>query len=86
MAEFEYRPVACKKTYRVVVLRKKLVVEKGQLWLFEPDRYFFYITNDRDDAGVGDRLPGQRPVRPGEPDRPAEGRRARRWRCRWATW
>jgi hypothetical protein len=47
VAEFEYRPVACKKTYRVVVLRKKLVVEKGQLWLFEPDRYFFYITNDR---------------------------------------
>jgi hypothetical protein len=46
-AEFEYRPVACKKAYRVIVLRKKLVVEKGQLWLFEPDRYFFYITNDR---------------------------------------
>ena len=47
VAEFDYRPVACKKSYRVVVLRKKLVVEKGQLWLFEPDRYFFYITNDR---------------------------------------
>jgi Transposase DDE domain group 1 len=47
VAEFEYRPVACKKSYRVVVLRKKLVVEKGQLWLFEPDRFFFYITNDR---------------------------------------
>ena len=47
VAEFEYRPVACKKTYRVVVLRKRLVVEKGQLWLFEPDRYFFWITNDR---------------------------------------
>jgi hypothetical protein len=47
VAEFEYRPVACEKSYRVVVLRKKLVVEKGQLWLFEPDRYFFYITNDR---------------------------------------
>jgi hypothetical protein len=47
VAEFEYRPVACKKAYRVIVLRKKLVVEKGQLWLFEPDRYFFYITNDR---------------------------------------
>jgi hypothetical protein len=45
-AEFEYRPVACKKPHRVVVLRKKLVVEKGQLWLFEPDRFFFYITND----------------------------------------
>jgi hypothetical protein len=47
VTEFEYRPVACKKTYRVVVLRKRLVVERGQLWLFEPDRYFFWITNDR---------------------------------------
>jgi hypothetical protein len=47
VAEFEYRPVACKQAYRVIVLRKKLVVEKGQLWLFEPDRYFSYITNDR---------------------------------------
>jgi hypothetical protein len=47
VAEFPYKPVACKKAYRVVVLRKKLVVEKGQLWLFEPDRYFFYLTNDR---------------------------------------
>jgi hypothetical protein len=47
VAEFAYRPVACKQTYRVIVLRKKLVVEKGQLWLFEPDRYFFWITNDR---------------------------------------
>jgi hypothetical protein len=46
VAEFEYRPVACKATYRVIVLRKKLVVEKGQLWLFEPDRCFFSITND----------------------------------------
>jgi len=46
VAEFEYRPVACEKAYRVVVLRKELVVEKGRLWLFEPDRYFFYITND----------------------------------------
>jgi hypothetical protein len=47
VAEFEYRPVACETAYRVVVLRKKLTVEKGQLWLFEPDRYYFYITNDR---------------------------------------
>jgi hypothetical protein len=50
VAEFEYRPVACKRSYRVVVLRKKLVVEKGQMWLFEPDRFFFYITNDRTTA------------------------------------
>jgi hypothetical protein len=47
VAEFEYQPVACKRAYRVVGLRKKLVVEKGQLWLFQPDRYFFSITNDR---------------------------------------
>jgi hypothetical protein len=46
VAEFEYRPVACEKTYRVIVLKKKLIVEKGQLWLFEPDRFYFYITND----------------------------------------
>ena len=47
VAEFEYRPVACRKSYRLIVLRKRLIVEKGQLWLFEPDRFFFYITNDR---------------------------------------
>jgi hypothetical protein len=47
VAEFEYRPVACERAYRVVVLGKKLVVEKGQLWLSQPDRDFFSITNDR---------------------------------------
>jgi hypothetical protein len=47
LAEFDYRPVACRKAYRLIVLKKNLVVEKGQLWLFEPDRFFFYITNDR---------------------------------------
>ena len=41
-------PVACKKSYRVVVLRKRLGIDKGQLRLFEEYRYFFYITNDRD--------------------------------------
>ena len=47
VAEFDYRPVACRKTYRVVVLRKRLSKEKGQQVLFEDYRYFFYITNDR---------------------------------------
>jgi hypothetical protein len=47
VAEFDDRPVACQKSYRVIVLRKRLIVEKGQMWLFEPDRYFFSITNDR---------------------------------------
>jgi hypothetical protein len=47
VAEFDYRPTACRKTYRVVVLRKRLSVEKGQMVLFEEYRYFFTITNDR---------------------------------------
>jgi hypothetical protein len=46
VAEFDYRPAKCKKTYRVVVLRKNLTVERGELALFDDIRYFFYITND----------------------------------------
>jgi hypothetical protein len=48
IAEFDYRPVACGKSYRVVVLRKRLGTDQGQMRLFEEYRYFFYITNDRD--------------------------------------
>jgi Transposase DDE domain group 1 len=48
VAEFAYRPTACKKSYRMVVLRKRVEVGKGQLRLFEEYRYFFYITNDRE--------------------------------------
>jgi hypothetical protein len=47
VAEFDYRPGKCKKTYRVVVLRKNLTVERGEEALFDDIRYFFYITNDR---------------------------------------
>jgi hypothetical protein len=47
VAEFDYRPTACKRTYRMVVVRKKLGIDKGQMRLFEEYRYFFYITNDR---------------------------------------
>jgi len=47
VAEFDYRPRACKTTYRLVVLRKNLTVEKGGTALFDDVRYFFYITNDR---------------------------------------
>jgi hypothetical protein len=48
IAEFDYRPVACKKSYRMIVLRKRLGIDEGQLRLFEEYRYFFYITNDRE--------------------------------------
>jgi hypothetical protein len=46
VAEMSYRPVACKQTYRLIVVRKNLTVEKGELRLFDDYRYFFYLTND----------------------------------------
>ncbi len=46
VAYFPYKPTACQKAYRMVVVRKNLTVEKGDLALFEDVRYFFYITND----------------------------------------
>ena len=45
VAEFTYRPGACKKDYRVVVVRKNLSVARGERVLFDDIRYFFYITN-----------------------------------------
>jgi hypothetical protein len=48
VAEFEYRPNRCKKTYRMVVVRKNLSVEKGETVLFDDIRYFFYITTRGD--------------------------------------
>jgi hypothetical protein len=50
VAGFDYQPTACDRSYRVIVLRKRLATEKGQLRLFEEYRYFFYITNDPDMA------------------------------------
>jgi Transposase DDE domain group 1 len=46
VAEFSYRPVACQKTYRMIVVRKNLAVEKGEQRLYDDYRYFFYLTND----------------------------------------
>lgn len=48
IAEFEYSPTACKKTYRMVVLRKNLSVERGEKRLFDDVKYFFYLTNKKD--------------------------------------
>jgi len=47
VAEFDYRPTACKHTYRMVVIRKHISKEKGERVLFPDVRHFFYITNDR---------------------------------------
>jgi len=46
VAEFSYRPVKCRKDYRVVVVWKDLELTQGQRKLFDYDCCFFYITND----------------------------------------
>ena len=46
-AEFDYRPTACSKPYRLVVVCKNLTVSRGEDLLFDNLRYFFHITNDR---------------------------------------
>jgi hypothetical protein len=45
VAEIQYRPRKCRKTYRLVILRKRIKVTEGQLRLTDEIRYFFYITN-----------------------------------------
>lgn len=46
VAEFTYRPVACDREYRMVVVRKNISKEKGEARLIDEIRYFFYISND----------------------------------------
>jgi hypothetical protein len=46
VAEFPYRPTKCKKTYRMIALKKSLWMERGQQRLFPEVRWFFYLTND----------------------------------------
>lgn len=48
IAEFDYQPVHCRRHYRMVVVKKYLLHERGQQFLFADHRYFFYITNRRD--------------------------------------
>jgi hypothetical protein len=45
-AEFDYQPVACGRSYRMVVVRKDIKVMRGQQHLFDKQKYFFYITNE----------------------------------------
>jgi hypothetical protein len=46
VAEFNYQPTACRKVYRMVVVRKNLSRLKGEQVLFDDIRYFFYLTNE----------------------------------------
>jgi hypothetical protein len=53
VAEFTHQPAACKKKYRMIVIRKNISREKGEQLLFGDEiRYFFYITNDRDSTAA----------------------------------
>jgi hypothetical protein len=46
VAEFRYQPLACAKEYRMIVVRKNISKEKGEIMLDDEIRYLFYITND----------------------------------------
>jgi hypothetical protein len=47
VAEIDYCPVKCDRSYRLVILRKTILVMEGQKLLFPEIRYFFYLTNVR---------------------------------------
>ena len=47
-----YRPGACNREYRMVVVRKNISKHAGGVWLFDEYRYFFYITNDWDSTAA----------------------------------
>ena len=46
VASFAYRPAACAKPYRVIVLTKNLSWMRGEEMLCDDLMHFFYITND----------------------------------------
>src|SRR5512147_1189826 len=47
VAEVGYRPTACQESYRLIIVRQTIAVEKGQTRLFDEIRWRFYLTNDR---------------------------------------
>ena len=47
VAQIDYQPVKCKRSYRLIICRKTIDVEIGGEKLWDDYRYFFYITNDR---------------------------------------
>jgi hypothetical protein len=47
VAEVSYQPTACQESYRLIIVRQTIAVEKGQTRLFDEIRYRFYLTNDR---------------------------------------
>ncbi len=52
VADFDYSPDLCKKSYRMVVIRKNLTIEKGEERLFDEIRYFYYLTNNYNNSAA----------------------------------
>jgi hypothetical protein len=48
VAQFNYQPLKCSRSYRLVVVRKNISHQKGEAVLFEDIKYLFYITNHTD--------------------------------------
>jgi hypothetical protein len=48
VAALDYQPVACTRAYRLVVVRKQLVVERRGQVIGTETRYLFYLTNQKD--------------------------------------
>jgi hypothetical protein len=48
VAEFDYQPGKCNRSYKVVALRKNISRSKGEEALLDEIRYFFYITTYTD--------------------------------------
>jgi hypothetical protein len=46
IAEFRYQPTKCRRSYRLIVVRKHIVEEQAGLFKDQHDRDFFTITND----------------------------------------
>ena len=51
VAVVAYRPTACHRTYRRIVVRQTIAVEQGQARPFDEIRYRFYLTHDRTGTG-----------------------------------
>ena len=48
VAQFNYQPLKCGRSYRLVVVRKNISIQKGEAVLLEDIKYFFYLTNHTD--------------------------------------
>ena len=73
IAEIDYQPLKCSRSYRLIIVRKNISVQKGEQVLFDEIRYLLLHHQPRTTPGAN-RQSGQRALRSGERDRAAEKR------------